>query len=56
MGQTRGVLVYNLLAKGTIDYYIKRVLHGKSKVSSTVLGDTLPTMAEIREMLRDDEL
>ena len=56
MGQTRGVLVYNLLAKGTIDYYIKRVLHGKSRISSTVLGDALPTMAEIREMLRDDEL
>lgn len=52
IGQKDTVLVYNLLAKGTIDYYVKKVLHDKAKISGQVLGDSIPvSMDNIREML-----
>jgi SNF2 family DNA or RNA helicase len=54
-GQTRGVQVYNLLARGTIDYYIKKVLHDKGVLSKQVLGDEKIDMFAIRDMLRNEE-
>ena len=54
IGQTRGVQVFNLLAEKTIDYYIKKILHGKAAVSDAVLGDTPIIMDDIRNMLQYD--
>lgn len=51
IGQKDTVLVYNLLAKGTIDYYVKKVLHGKAELSSQILGDVPISIGEIKEML-----
>lgn len=39
MGQTRPVTVVNLIAKGTIDEYVVKVLHKKAKHSVEVLED-----------------
>jgi len=51
IGQKETVLVYNLLAKGTLDYYVKKVLHAKAELSAQVLGDVPISMGEIKEML-----
>lgn len=51
IGQKDSVLVYNLLAKGTVDYYVKKVLHAKAELSNQLLGDTPISMGDIREML-----
>ncbi|MDZ4225345.1 MAG: DEAD/DEAH box helicase, partial [Candidatus Andersenbacteria bacterium] len=51
IGQKDIVLVYNLLAKGTLDYYVKKVLHAKAELSNQILGDTPISMGEIKEML-----
>lgn len=51
IGQKDAVLEYNLLAKGTVDYYVKKVLHAKARLSDEILGDTPIGMADIREML-----
>jgi SNF2 family DNA or RNA helicase len=55
IGQKKSVLVYNLLAKGTIDYYVKKILHGKSELSAQVLGDAPITMGDVKEMLQYEE-
>lgn len=55
LGQEKKVLVYNLLAKGTLDMYVQQIIKKKQSLSSELLGDPLPSLAEIREMLRDDE-
>ncbi len=39
VGQTEPVTIYNLLAKGTIDEYVAKVLHKKHQVSENILGD-----------------
>ena len=52
IGQKDTVLVYNLLAKGTLDYYVKKVLHAKAELSSQLLGDTPISMGDIKEMLQ----
>ncbi len=54
IGQKKSVLVYNLLAKGTVDYYVKKVLHAKAELSNQVLGDTPISMEQIQEMLQYD--
>lgn len=41
MGQTRPVTVVNLIAKGTIDEYVVKVLHKKAKHSVEVLEDDM---------------
>lgn len=41
MGQTRPVTVINLIAKGTIDEYVVKVLHKKAKHSVEVLEDDM---------------
>jgi len=51
-GQKDTVLVYNLLAKGTVDYYVKKVLHAKAELSNQLLGDVPVSMTDIREMLK----
>ena len=52
IGQKDTVLVYNLLAKGTVDYYVKKILHAKAELSNQILGDTPISMGDIREMLK----
>ena len=51
-GQKETVLVYNLLAEGTVDFYVRKVLHKKAKLSASVLGDEPITMVDIRDMLK----
>ena len=51
-GQKDTVMVYNLLAKGTVDYYVKKVLHGKAELAQQVLGDAPINMGDIRDMLK----
>lgn len=50
-GQKDTVMVYNLLAKGTLDYYVQKVLHGKAELSSQLLGDKPISIDDIKEML-----
>lgn len=50
IGQQRSVLEYNLIARKTIDEYIRKVLHRKQKVSDAILP---VTMSDIRAMLSD---
>jgi len=52
IGQKDSVLVYNLLAKGTIDFYVRKVLHAKAELSNQILGDTPISMGDIQEMLK----
>lgn len=52
IGQKESVLVYNLLAKGTVDYYVKKVLHAKAELSNQILGDTPISMTDITKMLK----
>lgn len=52
IGQKDSVLVYNLLAKGTVDYYVKKVIHAKAELSNQILGDVPISMGDIREMLK----
>ena len=52
IGQKDSVLVYNLLAKGTVDYYVKKVIHAKAELSNQILGDAPISMGDIREMLK----
>lgn len=51
-GQKDSVLVYNLLAKGTVDYYVKKIIHAKAELSNQVLGDVPISMGDIQEMLK----
>ena len=51
MGQKQSVLVYNLLAKGTVDYYVKKVIHA-AELSNQILGDVPISMGDIKEMLK----
>jgi len=39
IGQKKPVTVYNLIAKGTIDEYVQKVLHRKQKASVDILDD-----------------
>ena len=56
IGQKDKVMVYNLLAKGTVDYYVKKVLHAKAELSDEVLCDTLITIDDLKIMLQDSNL
>lgn len=51
IGQKNTVLVYNLLAKGTVDYYVKKILNQKTELSNQLLGDT-PNMEQVKAMLQ----
>ena len=51
IGQKDTVLVYNLLAKGTIDYYVQKVLHKKAELSNQLLGDTPISINDIKNIL-----
>jgi SNF2 family DNA or RNA helicase len=52
IGQERSVQIINLLARGTVDYYVKKVLHAKVDLSNQMLGDTPIGMDQIQEMLK----
>jgi SNF2 family DNA or RNA helicase len=54
-GQKHNVLVYNLLAKGSMDMYVRKVLHKKAQLSDKLLQDTPVTMDIIKEALTYDE-
>ena len=53
-GQKDTVMVYNLLAKGTVDYYVQKVLHKKAELSGQLLGDIPMNMDNIREALSEE--
>ena len=52
IGQKKSVQIFNLLGKGTVDYYVKKVLHAKAELSNQILGDTPISMNQIQEMLK----
>ena len=51
MGQTKTVLEYSLLAKGTVDIMTRKILNDKRQVAHDVLGDPGITMADLRGIL-----
>lgn len=51
MGQKEKVQVFSLLAKGTIDYYIAKILRSKGQLAEQVLGDIPIGMDTIKEIL-----
>lgn len=51
-GQKEKVLEYHLLAMGTVDMYVKKILHDKRGLSDLVLGDKPLTMGDVRSMLK----
>ena len=54
-GQEKDVFVYNLLARGTLDYYIKKMLHEKAEMSALALGDLPQTMSMLKEALNYEQ-
>jgi SNF2 family DNA or RNA helicase len=50
-GQKETVLVYNLMARKTVDYYVQKVLRGKAELAGRLLGDEKMTMTDIKTML-----
>jgi len=56
IGQQGTVLVYRLLAKGTVDNHVARILHGKQDVATEMLGDPKFTISDIREILSNNDI
>ena len=52
IGQKESVMEYNLLALGTVDYYVKKILHAKARLSGEILGDAPINMEQIQEILK----
>ena len=58
IGQTSNLTVYRLIAQGTVDEYVLKVLHKKNKLSEDILGDKEKakkvkiSKADIRRMLK----
>lgn len=50
-GQKQTVLVYNLLARGTIDFYVQKKLLHKSNVAGQVFGDAPINLEVIKQMV-----
>lgn len=46
IGQKKAVLVYHMLARQTVDYYLRRVLRGKQKMADVVLGSDVRAILE----------
>lgn len=53
-GQTRNVVIYNMIVQDSIDEYILKVLHKKKKVSDEVLGDTEKDTSKVVKLSRRD--
>lgn len=51
LGQKETVMVYNLIAKGTLDMYMHKVLFKKQKLAEDLLGDPAFNMEDIKQML-----
>ena len=51
-GQKNKIQIINMLSRGTVDYYVKKVLHAKAELSTTLLGDTPISMGDIQAMLK----
>lgn len=52
--QKKPMMVYNLVARKSMDVYMSKVLHAKAKLSNELLGDAPVTMDDIKEMLQDE--
>ncbi len=50
--QTKPMMVYNLIARKSMDVYMSKVLHAKAELSNQILGDTPISMEQIQEMLK----
>lgn len=53
-GQTRNVVIYNMIVNDSIDEYILKVLYKKKKVSEEVLGDTEKDTTKVVKLSRRD--
>ena len=54
IGQKNVIQIINLLSRGTVDYYVKKVLHEKAKLAGDLLGDAPVTMGDIREIFNSE--
>lgn len=52
--QSKPMMVYNLVARKSMDVYMSKVLHAKAKLSNELLGDAPVSMEDIRSMLQYD--
>lgn len=50
--QKKPMMVYNLVARKSMDGYMAKVLNAKAKMSDQLLGDTPISMEQIQEMLK----
>jgi SNF2 family DNA or RNA helicase len=53
IGQTKSVLVYNLIARKTIDEHVKRILKGKQELSAALLDQEPWTGEEVMGLLEE---
>jgi len=53
-GQTKNVVIYNMIVQDSIDEYILKVLYKKKKVSEEVLGDNDKDAAKVVKLSRRD--
>ncbi len=51
IGQNEIVQEFTLLANGTVDYYVKKVVHEKAKLADKILGDPKITGEDVMQML-----
>ena len=51
IGQKKVVQEFTLLAKGTVDYYVKKIVHEKAELAEKILGDPKITGDDIMQML-----
>ena len=54
IGQKNVVQIINLLGLGTVDYYVKKVLHEKAKLAADLLGDPPILMGDIKGILEQE--
>ena len=55
LDKKRRMMIYNLVAHKSMDGWLSKMIQHKSKLSSTLLGDTPISMEQIQEMLKYEE-
>ena len=55
LDKKRPMMIYNLVAHKSMDGWLSKMIQHKSKLSSTLLGDTPISMEQIQEMLKYEE-
>lgn len=55
LDKKRPIMIYNLVAKKSMDGWLSRMIQNKSRFSSKILGDDAINMDQIQEMLQYEE-